>query len=88
MEWNKTDKSVDTVYSDIPIGKLCCFIPLDETNKNAIYFGHLAGIVVDNFETMSFTYVLTCDNRYFFSRKVIITPDDVHTSHEARRYFE
>ena len=74
----------DIIKCEIPIGRLCCFkLP----GNNAIYFGHMAGKVVDDFENMTYTYVLMSDNRYFFSRKVIIKPDDVHTSNEAKRYF-
>ena len=51
------------------------------------FFGHMAGKVVDDFENMTFMYVLNIDNRYFFSRNVIITPEDVHTSNDAKRYF-
>lgn len=69
---------------DIPIGRLCCFKPIDQ---NAIYFGHMAGKVIDEFEDMSYMYVLKCDDRYFFSRKAIIKPDDVHTSNDAKKYF-
>ena len=43
--------------------------------------------VIDDFENMTFMYVLMCDDRYFFSRKVIIKPNDVHTSNDAKRYF-
>ena len=72
------------IECEIPIGRLCCFkLP----GNDAIYFGHMAGKVVDDFENMTYTYVLMSDNRYFFSRKVIIKPDDVHTSNEAKRYF-
>lgn len=70
--------------ADIELGKLCCFKPLD---KDEIYFGHMAGKVVDDFESMTFMYVLNIDNRYFFSRNVIIKPEDVHTSNDAKRYF-
>lgn len=70
--------------ADIELGKLCCFKPLD---KDEIFFGHMAGKVVDDFENMTFMYVLNIDNRYFFSRNVIITPEDVHTSNDAKRYF-
>ena len=70
--------------ADIELGKLCCFKPLD---KNEIYFGHMAGKVVDDFENMTFMYVLNIDNRYFFSRNVIIKPEDVHTSNDAKKYF-
>lgn len=70
--------------TDIELGKLCCFKPLD---KDEIFFGHMAGKVVDDFENMTFMYVLNIDNRYFFSRNVIITPEDVHTSNDAKRYF-
>lgn len=69
---------------DIPIGRLCCFKPIDQ---NAIYFGHMAGKVVDEFEDMSYMYVLKCDGRYFFSRKAIVKPNDVHTSNDAKKYF-
>lgn len=70
--------------ADIELGKLCCFKPLD---KDEIFFGHMAGKVVDDFENMTFMYVLNIDNRYFFSRNVITTPEDVHTSNDAKRYF-
>lgn len=70
--------------ADIELGKLCCFKPLD---KDEIFFGHMAGKVVDDFENMTFMYVLNIDNRYFFSRNAIITPEDVHTSNDAKRYF-
>jgi len=74
----------DVIECEIPIGRLCCFKPLDQ---DAIYFGHMAGKVVDDFENMTYMYVLMCDDRYFFSRRVIIKPNDVHTSNEAKRYF-
>ena len=70
--------------ADIELGKLCCFKPLD---KDEIYFGHMAGKVVDDFENMTFMYVLNIDNRYFFSRNVIIKPEDVQTSNDAKKYF-
>lgn len=70
--------------ADIELGKLCCFKPLD---KDEIYFGHMAGKVVDDFGNMTFMYVLNIDNRYFFSRNVIIKPEDVHISNGAKKYF-
>lgn len=70
--------------ADIELGKLCCFKPLD---KDEIYFGHMAGKVVDDFGNITFMYVLNIDNRYFFSRNVIIKPEDVHTSNDAKKYF-
>lgn len=70
--------------ADIELGELCCFKPVD---KDEIYFGHMAGKVVDDFESMTFMYVLNIDNRYFFSRNAIIKPKDVHTSNDAKRYF-
>ena len=79
----KEDKK-DVIECEIPLGKLCCFKPLD---SDAIYFGHMVGKVIDDFENMTFMYVLMCDNRYFFSRKVIIKPNDVSTSNDAKRYF-
>lgn len=69
---------------DIPIGGLCCFKPI---NQEGIYFGHMAGKIIDDFENMSYMYVLKCDDRYFFSRKTIIKPDNVHTSNDAKKYF-
>ena len=80
----KTKSKVDVIECEIPLGRLCCFKPLDQ---DAIYFGYMAGKVIDDFENMNFMYVLMCDNRYFFSRKVIIKPSDVHTSNDAKRYF-
>ena len=78
------DEFKEKIECDIPLGRLCCFKPLD---KDVIYFGHMAGKVIDDFENMTFMYVLFVDNRYFFSRKVIIKPDDVHTSNDAKKYF-
>lgn len=80
----KTENNTSKIECEIPLGRLCCFKPLDQ---DAIYFGHMAGKVVDDFEKMTFMYVLVCDNRYFFSRKVIIKPNDVHISNDAKRYF-
>ena len=70
---------------DISLGKLCCFKPL---NSDAIYFGHMAGMVVEDFGSMNFMYVLKCDDRYFFSKECIVKPTDVHTSKDASKYFE
>ena len=78
------EEKKDVIECESPLGKLCCFKPLD---SDSIFFGHMAGKVIDNFEDMSFMYVLMCDNRYFFSRKVIIKPNDVHTSNDAKKYF-
>ena len=80
----KVENGKDIIEQDIPLGKLCCFKPLD---KDVIFFGHMAGTIVDDFENMTFMYVLMIDNRYFFSRNVIIKPDDVHTSNDAKKYF-
>lgn len=80
----ENDNQGDIIKCEIPIGRLCCFKPLDQ---DAIYFGYMAGKVIDDFENMTYMYVLMCDDRYFFSRRVIIKPDDVHTSNEAKRYF-
>ena len=81
---SQKEEEKDVIECEIPLGRLCCFKPLD---KDAIFFGHMAGKVIDDFENMTFMYVLMCDNRYFFSRKVIIKPNDVHTSNDAKRYF-
>ena len=81
---SQKEENKDIIECEIPLGRLCCFKPLD---KDAIFFGHMAGKVIDDFENMTFMYVLMCDNRYFFSRKVIIKPNDVHTSNDAKRYF-
>lgn len=70
------------ILSPINIGTLCCF-----KYNGYIYFGHLAGRVVDDFEQMSFTYVLKCDDRYFFSKECIEKPPHVHTAHEAEEYW-
>lgn len=82
--YSQKKENKDVIECEIPLGRLCCFKPLD---KDAIFFGHMAGKIVDDFENMSFMYVLVSDNRYFFSRKVIIKPNDVHTSNDAKRYF-
>ena len=84
FEHGQKEENKDVIECEIPLGRLCCFKPLD---KDAIFFGHMAGKVIDDFENMTFMYVLLCDNRYFFSRKVIIKPNDVHTSNDAKRYF-
>lgn len=80
----KENNKIDTVECEIPLGRLCCFKPLD---KDTIYFGHMAGKIIDDFENMTFMYVLKIDDRYFFSRRVIITPNDVHNPNDAKRYF-
>ena len=56
-------------------------ILVDDGSKDA------SGKVVDDFGNMTFMYVLNIDNRYFFSRNVIIKPEDVHTSNDAKKYF-
>ena len=81
---SQKEEEKNVIDCEIPLGRLCCFKPLD---KDAIFFGHMAGKVIDDFENMTFMYVLMCDNRYFFSRKVIIKPNDVHTSNDAKKYF-
>lgn len=80
----KAESKADVIECEIPLGRLCCFKPLDQ---DAIYFGHMAGKVIEDFEKMTFMYVLMCDGRYFFSRKVIIRPSGVCTSDDAKRYF-
>ena len=70
------------ILSPVNIGTLCCF-----KHNGYIYFGYLAGIVVDDFEQMSFTYVLKCDDRYFFSKECIEKPPHIHTAHEAEEYW-
>lgn len=82
--YSQKKENKDVIECEIPLGRLCCFKPL---NKDAIFFGHMAGKIVDDFEKMTFMYVLVSDNRYFFSRKVIIKPNDVHTSNDAKIYF-
>lgn len=82
--YSQKKENKDVIECEIPLGRLCCFKPLD---KDAIFFGHMAGKIVDDFEKMTFMYVLVSDNRYFFSRKVIIKPNDVHASNDAKRYF-
>lgn len=84
FEHSKKKENKDVIECEIPLGRLCCFKPL---NKDAIFFGHMAGKIVDDFEKMTFMYVLVSDNRYFFSRKVIIKPNNVHTSNDAKIYF-
>ena len=80
----KKEETKGTVECEIPLGKLCCFKPL---NSNEIFFGHMAGKVVDDFDNATFMYVLVCEDKYYFSRKVIIKPSDVYTSNDAKRYF-
>lgn len=82
--YSQKKENKDVIECEIPLGRLCCFKPLD---KDVIFFGHMVGKIVDDFEKMTFMYVLVSDNRYFFSRKVIIKPNDVHTSNDAKRYF-
>lgn len=81
----RIENGKDIIEQYLPLGQLCCFKPLD---KDVIYFGHMAGTVVDDFENMTFMYVLMCDDRYFFSKEVIIKPNDVMTSNDAKKYFE
>lgn len=80
----KEENNTEKIECEIPLGRLCCFKPL---NKDEIYFGHMAGKVIDDFGDMTFMYVLKCDDNYYFSRKVIIKPIDVQTSNDAKRYF-
>ena len=80
----KEENNTEKIECEIPLGRLCCFKPLD---KDQIYFGHMAGKVIDDFGDMTFMYVLKCDDKYYFSRKVIIRPSDVQTSNDAKRYF-
>lgn len=82
--YSQKKENKDVIECEIPLGRLCCFKPLD---MDVIFFGHMAGKIVDDFEKMTFMYVLVSDNKYFFSRKVIIKPNDVHTSNDAKRYF-
>lgn len=84
FEHSQKEENKEVIECEIPLGRLCCFKPLD---KDTIFFGHMAGKIVDDFEKMTSMYVLVSDNRYFFSRKVIIKPNDVHTSNDAKRYF-
>lgn len=79
-----TKSNGEEIKIDIPLGRLCCF---KELGKQEIYFGHMAGKVVDDFENMTFLYVLKCDYRYFFSKEVIEKPIDVQTSKDAEKYF-
>lgn len=88
-KWNSNSNCTDTVCCDIPIGQLCCFQPLySQQNENEILFGHMAGMVVDRFEDMSFMYVLQGADRPYFSRKVIICPPDVKNASDAKKYFK
>ena len=80
----KRENDKDIVEQDIPLGQLCCFKPL---GKDSILFGHMAGTVVEDFENMTFMYVLFCDGEYFFSKGVFVKPDDVHTVNDAKKYF-
>ena len=80
----KAENNTEKIDCEIPLGRLCCFKPL---GKDVIYFGHMAGKVVDDFGDMTFMYVLKCDENYYFSRKVIIKPSDVCTANDAKRYF-
>ena len=86
MEWNNENKNaVDMVGCDIKIGRLCVFKPIEDEGR--ALFGHMAGAVVDNFENMSFLYVLTTGDRYYFSRKVIEHRYGIYNSSDAEKYF-
>lgn len=74
----------DIIKLDIPLGTLCCFKPI---NKNTILFGHVAGKVVDDFEQMSFMYVVATNNEYYFSKEVIKKPTYIHSAKDAERCF-
>lgn len=48
---------------------------------------HVAGKVVDDFEQMSFMYVVATDNEYYFSKEVIKKPTYIHSAKDAERCF-
>lgn len=79
-----TKSNGEEIKIDIPLGRLCCF---KEIGKQNIYFGHMAGKVVDDFENMTFLYVLKCNDNYYFSKEVIEKPVDVQTYKDAEKYF-
>src|SRR5574344_583940 len=52
----------DFIECEIPIGRLCCFKSLD---NDSVWFGHMAGKVVEDFENMTYMYVFKTDDGYF-----------------------
>lgn len=86
MLWNGEVKFVaDTMALPIPLGSLCCFKPLG--NTDVILFGHIAGVMVHDFEKMSFVYLLKCEERTYYSAEVIRKPKGVTNAREAEKYF-
>lgn len=75
----------DQIALPIPLGALCCFKPLG--NDNVILFGHIAGVMVKDFETMTFVYIMKCGDRNYYSADVIEKPNNVETAEAAKRYF-
>lgn len=76
-----TDTKVDN--NCIEIGRKVWFIPEGYVSP---YCGHVAGVVIDDFETGTTKYCVVCDGRYFFSKDVKVL-DNVATSKEAAAYF-
>ena len=76
----------DTVALPIPLGSLCCFKPLG--NENVILFGHIAGVMVHDFEKMSFVYLMRCGEKTFYSADVIRKPNGVASMRDAEKYFK
>lgn len=74
----------DVIKLNIPLGTLCCFKPI---SKNIILFGYVVGKIVDDFEKMSFAYVVSTDSEYYFSKEVIEKPTYVHTLKDAEQCF-
>lgn len=80
-----SDTAVDAKADNncIEIGRKVWFIPEGHVSP---YCGHVAGTVIDNFETSATKYCVVCDGTYFFSKDVKIL-DNVSTSKEAAAYF-
>ena len=84
-KWNE-ENAVDMVGCDIQIGRLCVFKPIED--ESMTLFGHMAGAVVDKFENMSFMYVLTSGDGYYFSRKVIEHRTGMYNATSAEPFFK
>lgn len=93
-KYTASDTAVDTKVEtttaaeaddhSIPIGRRVWFIPAGYTTP---FCGHVAGIIVSDFETGAKMYCLiSSDGRYFFSNDVKVL-DKVATSKEAAMYF-
>lgn len=74
----------DVIKFFIPLGSLCYFKPL---NMNVVYFGEMAGKVINTFYPMTFVYVINRDGKIFFSKEVVEMSNKIRTMNDAEKYF-